>query len=71
MEGRLKLDEMISQRIPLKQINQAFDEMKQGEIARSVIVVSVGEIIGHNPDPFHERHLHSLEPVSRPAPRQG
>ena len=29
---------MISRRIKLDQINEAFDEMKGGEIARSVIV---------------------------------
>ncbi|MDD2058670.1 Zn-dependent alcohol dehydrogenase [Pseudomonas sp. GD03860] len=38
MQGRLKLDEMISQRIKLEQINQAFDELRRGELARSVIV---------------------------------
>ena len=38
MQGRLKLDEMISQRIKLEQINAAFDELRRGELARSVIV---------------------------------
>jgi len=38
LSGQLKLDEMISRRIPLEQINEAFDEMKRGEVARSVIV---------------------------------
>ena len=38
MQGRLKLDEMISQRIKLEQINEAFDELRRGELARSVIV---------------------------------
>ncbi|MCY1409472.1 S-(hydroxymethyl)glutathione dehydrogenase [compost metagenome] len=38
MQGRLKLDEMISQRIRLEQINEAFDELRRGELARSVIV---------------------------------
>ncbi|MNJ16503.1 zinc-binding dehydrogenase [Pseudomonas alkylphenolica] len=38
MQGRLKLDEMISQRIRLDQINSAFDELRRGELARSVIV---------------------------------
>jgi len=38
MQGRLKLDEMISQRIKLEDINIAFDEMRRGELARSVIV---------------------------------
>ncbi|MGH8434398.1 MAG: Zn-dependent alcohol dehydrogenase [Pseudomonas sp.] len=38
MQGRLKLDEMISQRIKLSQINEAFDELRRGELARSVII---------------------------------
>ena len=38
LNGKLKLDDMISRRIKLDQINEAFDEMKGGEIARSVIV---------------------------------
>jgi S-(hydroxymethyl)glutathione dehydrogenase/alcohol dehydrogenase len=38
MSGKLKLDELISQRIKLEQVNEAFEEMKKGELARSVIV---------------------------------
>ena len=38
MNGTLKLDEMISQRIRLDQVNEGFAEMKKGELARSVIV---------------------------------
>jgi len=38
LSGRLLLDEMISARISLDQINEAFDDMKRGEVARSVIV---------------------------------
>ena len=38
MTGKLKLDEMISQRIPLEGVNDALDELKRGEVARSVIV---------------------------------
>ncbi|MGQ7819294.1 Zn-dependent alcohol dehydrogenase [Metapseudomonas furukawaii] len=38
MQGRLKLDEMISQRIQLEQINEGFDELRRGELARSVIL---------------------------------
>ena len=37
LDGKLKLDEMISRRIKLEQINEAFEEMKAGEVARSVI----------------------------------
>jgi S-(hydroxymethyl)glutathione dehydrogenase/alcohol dehydrogenase len=37
MAGKLKLDDMISQRIKLEQINEAFAELKRGEVARSVI----------------------------------
>jgi S-(hydroxymethyl)glutathione dehydrogenase/alcohol dehydrogenase len=38
MSGKLKLDEMISQRLKLEQVNEAFEELKRGELARSVIV---------------------------------
>jgi S-(hydroxymethyl)glutathione dehydrogenase/alcohol dehydrogenase len=38
MQGRLKLDELISRRIRLDQVNEAFAEMQTGEIARSVIL---------------------------------
>ena len=37
LDGRLKLDEMISARLPLRDVNVAFDRMKAGEVARSVI----------------------------------
>jgi S-(hydroxymethyl)glutathione dehydrogenase/alcohol dehydrogenase len=37
MSGKLKLDEMISRRLKLEQVNEAFAEMKTGSIARSVI----------------------------------
>jgi S-(hydroxymethyl)glutathione dehydrogenase/alcohol dehydrogenase len=37
LDGRLQLDEMISARMPLAEINTAFDKMKAGEVARSVI----------------------------------
>jgi Zn-dependent alcohol dehydrogenases, class III len=38
MAGKLKLDDMISRRLKLEQVNEAFAEMKTGSIARSVIV---------------------------------
>ena len=38
LSGKLKLDEMISRRIRLEDINDAFDELKTGELARSVIM---------------------------------
>ncbi len=38
LDGRLRLDEMISSRIPLEEINPAFDRMRKGEAARQVIV---------------------------------
>jgi S-(hydroxymethyl)glutathione dehydrogenase/alcohol dehydrogenase len=37
MNGRLKLDEMISRLRPLEEINEAFDDMHTGALARSVI----------------------------------
>jgi len=38
MAGKLKLDEMISQRVKLAQVNEALQELKSGELARSVIM---------------------------------
>jgi len=38
LSGKLKLDDMISRRIKLEDVNEAFAEMKTGQIARSVIV---------------------------------
>lgn len=35
---KLKLDELISRRLPLREINTAFDLMEKGEVARSVIM---------------------------------
>lgn len=37
LKGELKLDQMITKRINLEDVNQAFDEMGRGEGARSVI----------------------------------
>jgi S-(hydroxymethyl)glutathione dehydrogenase/alcohol dehydrogenase len=38
LNGTLKLDEMISARLPLERVNEAFDSMREGTAARSVIV---------------------------------
>jgi len=38
LQGRLKLDELVSARIKLEEINDGFAEMKKGELARSVII---------------------------------
>jgi len=38
MAGKLNLDELISRRIKLEEVNEAFAEMKKGELARSVIM---------------------------------
>jgi len=38
MQKRLKLDELISRRIKLEEVNAAFEAMEKGEVARSVIV---------------------------------
>ncbi|MEK9822473.1 MAG: Zn-dependent alcohol dehydrogenase [Gammaproteobacteria bacterium] len=38
LDGRLHLDEMVSKRIGLADVNAAFEDMKSGEVARSVIV---------------------------------
>lgn len=36
-QGRLKLDEMVTKRMPLDQVNEAFRLMKAGEVTRSVL----------------------------------
>ncbi|HIG44538.1 MAG: Zn-dependent alcohol dehydrogenase [bacterium] len=38
LQGKLHLDQMISKRLPLEKINDAFADMKTGEVARSVII---------------------------------
>jgi S-(hydroxymethyl)glutathione dehydrogenase/alcohol dehydrogenase len=38
MNKKLKLDELVSRRIKLEQINEAFEWMEKGEVARSVII---------------------------------
>lgn len=38
MSGKYKLDELISRRLPLTELNEGFDLMLQGEVKRSVIV---------------------------------
>jgi S-(hydroxymethyl)glutathione dehydrogenase / alcohol dehydrogenase len=38
LQGKLHLDEMISRRITLEQINEGFDALATGELARSVIM---------------------------------
>jgi S-(hydroxymethyl)glutathione dehydrogenase/alcohol dehydrogenase len=40
MSGKLKLDQMISRRIRLEDINEGLEELKRGELARSVIMFS-------------------------------
>ena len=38
LAGKLHLDEMVSKRINLSQVNEAFVDMKSGSVARSVII---------------------------------
>ncbi|MPY95981.1 MAG: zinc-binding dehydrogenase, partial [Acidimicrobiia bacterium] len=38
LDGRLKLDEMVSARLSLDQINDGYEMMKRGEVTRSVVV---------------------------------
>ncbi len=41
LDGKLHLDELISKRIDLSDINKAFDEMKSGSVTRSVITFEI------------------------------
>src|SRR5579864_5859885 len=36
-DGKLKLDELITRRFPLADVNEAFEVLKQGQVARSVL----------------------------------
>ncbi|MEC9447269.1 MAG: alcohol dehydrogenase, partial [Chloroflexota bacterium] len=38
LQGRLKLDELVTRRLKLEDINDAFKYMKEGSVARSVMV---------------------------------
>ena len=38
LNGQLKLDEMISARLRLPQVNDALEALRQGTVARSVLV---------------------------------
>ena len=38
MDGRIKIDELITHRLALEDINRGFDLMKSGESIRSVVV---------------------------------
>jgi S-(hydroxymethyl)glutathione dehydrogenase/alcohol dehydrogenase len=40
LDGRLKLDEQIDLRLPLGSINDAFDEIRRGEVIRTVIMMN-------------------------------
>ena len=37
LQGRLKLKEMISHELKLEEVNKAFDDMKEGHLARTVL----------------------------------
>jgi S-(hydroxymethyl)glutathione dehydrogenase/alcohol dehydrogenase len=38
MEGKLRIDELITHRLKLEGINEGFDLMKRGESIRSVVL---------------------------------
>jgi S-(hydroxymethyl)glutathione dehydrogenase/alcohol dehydrogenase len=38
MDGKYRLNEMITRRVPLSELNEAFDSMLAGEVKRSVVV---------------------------------
>ena len=40
--GKLPLDKLVTRRYPLEEINEAYDAMIRGEVARSVIVYNGG-----------------------------
>ncbi len=38
LDGKLKLDELITSRLPLQRINDGFDAMRRGEGIRTVVL---------------------------------
>ncbi len=38
LKGKLNLDDLVSRRIALEEVNEAFSELEKGEVARSVIM---------------------------------
>jgi len=38
LQGRLNLDDMVSKRARLENVNEAFESMKKGEVARTVLM---------------------------------
>ena len=40
LKDRLDLSGLVSQRLPLGEVNHAFDLMKEGKVARSVLEIS-------------------------------
>jgi S-(hydroxymethyl)glutathione dehydrogenase/alcohol dehydrogenase len=40
LQGKIKLDELVTRRYDLSEINEAFDAMKKGEVARSIMPIS-------------------------------
>ena len=40
MKGRIKIDELVTETLPLEDVNRAFDRMHAGEVIRSVLVYS-------------------------------
>ena len=37
MDGRVKIDELVSRTFALEQVNEAYDLLQQGGVARSVV----------------------------------
>jgi S-(hydroxymethyl)glutathione dehydrogenase/alcohol dehydrogenase len=40
LQGKIKLDELVTRRYDLAQVNEAFEAMKKGEVARSIMPIS-------------------------------
>ena len=38
MQGRLKLDDLVTRVRPLEEVNEAFQDMAEGKVARTVLV---------------------------------
>src|SRR5690606_31195780 len=48
-QGRLKLDETVTKRRPLAEVNEALDDMKAGAVARTMLTLNwPGEVCGRD-----------------------
>jgi hypothetical protein len=73
LQGRFNLDDLISKEINISEINGAYQELKKGAIARSVILLLIDGLRPsfaiQNQERYHDCHQGRSAAHSRPAAR--